>query len=145
MSRISASMLTQDTESIQKEHGILVVDVQSGVDNPRHFARSLIFFCTASGVNDVGAAGTQLLQTAAEAELQKLGATHIAQQDLDIGGVPGVETSLQLSSSGVGTIYESQLEVLPKPNVLCSVTLAVVAGDSTGNIISTAAATAQFP
>jgi hypothetical protein len=145
LSGTSASALTQDVASLGKADSVVVVDVKSGVDNPRHFFRSLNAFCTASGVNNVGAAAVQLFRTAAVAEVEKFGATHIAQQDLDIGGVPGVETSFQLSSSGVGTIDESQLEVAPKPNDACSVTLAVVPGESAVNILGTAAATAQFP
>ena len=71
-----------------------------------------------------------------------LSATHITQKDLEIGGVPGVETSYDLTASGVGTISASQLEVLPAPNKICEVT---VSGGSQGTVISVAAATAQFP
>ena len=59
--------------------------------------------------------------------------------------MPGVETSYQLNSSSAGTIHGSQLEVLPKPDKACFVTLTVVHGQSADNILSVAAATAQFP
>jgi hypothetical protein len=145
LSGLSASALVQDMESLQKLHAVIVFDVKSAVDSPEHFARNLNAYCTASGVTDVGAAGVPLLKTGAAAEFEKAGATHIIQKDLEIGGVPGVETSYQLSSSSEGTIYGSQLEVLPKPDKACFATVTAGKGESEGNVLSTAAATAQFP
>jgi hypothetical protein len=146
LSGVSASALVQDMESLQKLHGIAVYDVKSAVDSPSHFARNLNAYCAVSGVTEAGAAGVPLLKAGAAAEFEKqLGATHITQKDLKIGGVPGVETSYQLSSSTEGTIYASQLEVLPKPDKVCYVTVSVGEGESLGNVPGTAAATAQFP
>jgi hypothetical protein len=145
LSGISAATVEQDLETLQKLHGILVVDAKFAIDNPQKFAPSLNAYCSDSGVTDVGADGVPLLTTGAAAEFEKSGASHVTQKDLEIGGVPGVETSYQLSSSSKGTIYGSQLEVLPKPNVACFVTLSVGEGESAGNILSTAAVTAQFP
>lgn len=130
---------------VDKLHGVFVFDVKSAVDSPQHFGRDLNAYCVVSGVTDVGTAGLPLLKQIAPAEFEKLGATHITQKDLDIGGVPGVETSYQLSSSSEGTLYGSQLEVLPKPDKACYVTATVVKGESEGNVLSVAAATAQFP
>jgi hypothetical protein len=126
LSGISASTLVQDMESLQKLHAVFVFDVKSAVDSPVHFARNL-------------------LKTSATAELEKAGATHITQRDLEIGGVPGVQTSYQLISSSEGTIYGSQLEVLPKPDKACFATVTAGKGESEGNVLSVAAATAQFP
>jgi hypothetical protein len=56
-----------------------------------------------------------------------------------------VETSYQLSSSSEGTIYGSQLEVLPKPSKACFVTVTAGKGESQGNVLRVAAATAKFP
>ena len=142
---LSAAALVRDLETVQKLHGIMVVDVKSAVDDPNHFARNLNAYCSASGITDTGSAGLPLLRTGAAAEFEKAGATHITQKDLEIGGVPGVETSYQLSSPTVGTLYGSQLEVLPKPDDACFVTLAFDASESAGSVLSTAAATAQFP
>lgn len=142
---VSASTLVQAMESQQKLHPVYVFDVKSAVDSPKHFARNLNAYCGVSGVTDVGAAGVPLLKQVASAEFEKLGATHITQQDLEIGGVPGVEISYQLSSSSEGTLYGSQLEVLPKPDKLCTVTLSIAKGESAGNILGVAATTAQFP
>jgi hypothetical protein len=146
LSDVSAATLTQETESLQKLHAVNVFDVKSAVDSPQHFARSLNAYCFVSGVTDVGAAGVPFLKAAAAAEFAKLGSTHITQKDLEIGGVSGAETSYQVSSSGYGTIYGWQLDVLPKPDKACAVTVTVAKGESPGNaIVSVAAATAQFP
>jgi hypothetical protein len=131
-------------ESLQKLHAVVVYDVKSAVDSPQHFARNLNAYCAVSGVTDVGAAGVALVKTSAAAEFENAGATHIAQKDLQIGGMPGVETTYQLSSSE-GTIYGSQLEVLPKPDKACYVTVTAGQGEAEGNVLSVAAATAQFP
>jgi hypothetical protein len=145
LSGFSASTLISDMQSLQKLHALFVVDVKSAVDGSQHFAPNLNAYCVASGVTDVGAAGAPLLKEEAAAEFEKVGATHVTQENLQIGGVPGVETSYQLSSSSVGTLYGSQLEVLPKSNQACFVTLTVAKGQSSAGILSVAAATAQFP
>jgi hypothetical protein len=145
LSGVSASTLIQDMESLQKLHGVFVFDVKSAVDSPQGFARNLNAYCIVSGVTDAGAAGVPLLKTSTAAEFEKSGATHLTQKDLQIGGVPGVETSYQLNSSTEGTIYGSQLEVLPNPDKACYVTVTVVKGESAGNVLGVAAATAQFP
>jgi hypothetical protein len=140
---ISSAALVQDMTSLQKLHGIIVFDVASAVDH--HFADNLNAYCSTSGVTEVGAAGVPLVKEEAATEFQNLDATHIAQRELAIGGVPGVNTSYQVYSATEGTIYGSQLEVLPAPNKICFVTVTDGKGESDGSVVSTAAATAQFP
>jgi hypothetical protein len=140
---ISSAELVQDVTSLQKLHAIIVFDVASAVDG--HFARNLNAYCSTSGVTEVGAAAVPLVKEEAVAEFQKLDSTHITQRELEIGGVPGVDTSYQVYSSSQGTIYGSQLEVLPAPNKICFVTVTDGKGESDGSVVSTAAATAQFP
>lgn len=142
---LSAATLVQDMESLQNLHAVFVFDVKAAVDGPQNFAPDLDAYCLASGVTDVGAAGVPFLKASAAAGFGKIEATHVTQKDLEIGGVPGVETSYQLSSSSAGTLYGSQLEVLPKPDQACFVTVTVAKGQSAGNVLSVAAATAQFP
>jgi len=78
--------------------------------------------------------------------LKGINATHITAKDLKIGGVPGVELSYQYSPSGnYGTLYGSELAVLPKPDKECLVTATVGEGESLDSVLSVAAATAQFP
>ena len=145
VSGFSVSTIERNIASVQKLHGVIVFDVKSAVDSPDHVTPNLNAYCAASGVTDAGAAGVPLLKSAAAAEYGKVGATHITQQEREVGGVPGVETSYQLSSSGEGTLYGSQLEVLPAQNKVCFITVTVGKGESDGSIVSTAAATAQFP
>jgi hypothetical protein len=140
---ISSAELVQDMTSLQKLHAIIVFDVTSAVQH--HFARNLNGYCSTSGVTEVGAAGVPLVKQEAAAELQNLDATNITQRELEIGGVPGVETSYQVHSSTQGTIYGSQLEVLPAADKVCFVTVTAGQGESDGSVVSTAAATAQFP
>jgi hypothetical protein len=142
---ISASVLEQDMTSLEKLHGIIVFDVKSGVDSSTHFTRNLNAYCSVSGVTEAGAAAVPFIKQAASAEFEQLGATHVTQQDLEIGAVPGVDTSYQVQSSTQGTLHGAQLEVAPKPDQLCFVTLSFGPGESGGSVLSTAAATAQFP
>lgn len=142
---ISPAALAQDMTSLQKLHGIIVFDVKSAVDSPDRFTRNLNTYCDDSGVTEAGAAAVPFIKAAASAEFGKLGATHITERDLEVGGVPGADTSYQLQSSTEGTLYGSQLEVAPKPDQLCFVTLSFGEGESGGDVLSTAAATAQFP
>jgi hypothetical protein len=86
-----------------------------------------------------------MLKSVASAEFGKAGATHITQRQLEVGGVPGVDSSYQLHSSTEGTLYASQLEVLPAQNKICVVTVTAGKGESEGSVVSLAAATAQFP
>jgi hypothetical protein len=140
---ISSAQLVQDMTALQKLHGIIVFDVASAVDG--HFARNLNAYCSTSGVTETGAAAVPLVKEEAAAEFAKLDSTNITQRDLEIGGVPGVETSYQVYSATQGTIYGSQLEVLPASDKICFVTVTEGKGESDGDVVSTAAATAQFP
>jgi hypothetical protein len=144
LSGVSATAVVQNMESLQKSHAVFVYDLKSAVDSPQQYARTLAAYCAVSGVTDVGASGVPFLQTVTAAGLEKVGATHVTHRDLEIGGVPGVETFYTLTSTE-GALYGSQLEVLPKPDKLCLVTLTVGKGESRGKVLSTAAATAQFP
>jgi hypothetical protein len=142
---ISASTAVQDLETMQKLHAVVLYDIATGVKSSQHFTPNISAYCVVSDVTDVGAAGVPLLKQGAAAEFGQSGATHITQKDIEIGGVPGVETSYQLSSSGAGVIDGSQLEVLPKPDKGCFVTLTSGQGQPEGNVLRVAAATAQFP
>ena len=142
---LPAATIEQDIASIQKLHGLIVFDVKSAVNSPDHFADNLSAYCGASDVNDVGAAGVPLLKESAAAEFAQVKATHIAQREIEVGGVPAVESSYQLTSLTEGTLYGTQLEVLPAQNKICFVTVTVGKAETDGDVVSTAAATAQFP
>lgn len=145
LSGVSAATIIADMEQIQSKHGIIVFDVNSAGSNPGHFATNLNAFCLSSGVTDTGAAALPpLKEQVPESLRQSLHATGIRERDMTIGGVPGLATSYSLNSA-IGTIAETQLEVLPKPDTACIVTLTSPAGKMPARVIDEAAATAQFP
>jgi len=141
---LSASAAEQDMSALQKDHAIFAYDIASVTSDPNHFARNINAYCLPSGVTDTGSAGIPLLQQSAKTELATIG-TDITQKDITIGGVPGIETSYKLNNASGGEILESQLEVLPKSDVGCFVTLSYSGSEGAGNYLAVAAATAQFP
>jgi hypothetical protein len=142
---MSNASLVQDAQELQKLHSVVVWDVNSVADSSQHFARNLNAYCLSGAGIGVGTAGVPDLKTAAAGQLESQGATQVTQQDLTIGGMPGVETSYQLTSSTVGTLYGAQLEVVPKSDDACVVTESWGEGESGGSVLSVAAATAEFP
>lgn len=140
----SASTLVQEAESLVKLHAIIAIDVASAVKSPDHFTRNINAYCVTSGIDDTGSAGVPFLQQAAKAQFSTI-ASNVTQRKVEIGGVPGVETSYQLSTKSGTEIGAAQLEVLPKPDKACFVTLTFGSPQNEGNYLSVAAATAQFP
>jgi hypothetical protein len=131
----SATTFVQQLESLQKLHAIFVYDAKSAAPGPRHFVPNFDALCGPSGTTDVGAAGIPFIKAneadEATGDLKIIGATHITAKDLKIGGVPGVEFSYQYSPAGdYGTLYGSQLALLPKPHKVCLVTATVGEGES---------------
>ena len=143
MTGVSVSTLVQEMESLQKQHAIFAADIASAVSDPYHFARNIDAFCSSSGITETGSAGVPFVEQATKAELSTI-ASHITQQDAEIGGVPGVETSYQISTKSDGTLRGWQLEVLPKPGKACFVSLSVSSSESPGNYLAVAEATAQY-
>ena len=141
---LSASTLVQEAETIEKLHGIIAIDLASAVKSPEHFTRNINAYCVTSGINDTGSAGVPFLQQAAKTEFSTI-ASDITQRDVEVGGVPGVETSYQLSTKSGMKIGAAQLEVLPKPDKGCFVTLTYGSPQDEGNYLNVAAATARFP
>jgi hypothetical protein len=138
--------MLQQLQALQKSHAVVIYDVKAAVDSSQHFAPNLNAYCVTTGVTDVGAAGIPLIKEGSAAELQKAGATHVTQKDVEIGGVPGVATSYQFHSPTTGVVIDgTQLEVLPKPEKACFVTVTTNPGLAASTIVSVAAATAQFP
>jgi hypothetical protein len=140
---LSATQVSQDLTELQKVHGVIAVDIASAVADHGKFARTVNAYCGESGVTDTGSGGIPLIKAGAKDEIGSIG-SHITQQDTEIGGVPGVQTSYQLKSATIGTLYGSQLEVLPKPSVACFVTLSAITPGQL-SVLAVAAKTAQFP
>jgi hypothetical protein len=141
---VSPAQLIQDMQSLQQLHGLVVVDVKSAVDSPQHFATTLNAYCTSSGVTDTGTASLPLLRQETIAGMQQIHAGHISVKDVEVGGIPGLQTSYTLSSSSAGTLEGQQLEVLPKPDRACFLTLTAAKGQLPSSVLPVVAATAIF-
>lgn len=141
---LSAQQLLQAMQTLQKQHALFVFDVKSGIDSPEHVATTLDAYCISSGVTDTGSAGLPALKQGVAAGMQQIHAGHIAQKDVEVGGIPGVRTSYTLSSSSAGTLEGQQLEVLPKPDRACFLTLAAPPRQFPNAVLPVVAATAVF-
>lgn len=141
---LNASTIEQDLQSLQKDHAVFAFDVASGASNANHYVRNLNAYCLSSGITNTGRAGVPFLTQATKSELSTI-ASDITQHDVMIGGVPGLETSYKLNSASGADVQGAQLEVLPKPDVICTVTLSFSSPETAGNYLAVAAATAQFP
>jgi hypothetical protein len=120
---VSQGTLNQGLQALQKLHAVYAVDTRSIASSPGHFATNVNAYCTSSGVSASGAGGVSILRQSAVTELQQLGAQNLSQADIKIGGVPGVQTSYTLITSGAGALHAAQLEVLPAPERACFITL----------------------
>ncbi len=140
---VSQATLTQDLQALQKLHAVYAVDIKSTVSSPEHFATNLNAYCTNSGVTESGSAGVAILRQSAATELEQIGAHNLSQTDVKIGGVPGVQTSYTLSTSGAGTLHAAQLEVLPKSDRACFVTL-TAAGPLPSGVLAHIAPSVQY-
>jgi hypothetical protein len=120
---ISQATLTRDMQALQKLHAVYAVDIKSTASSPGHFSTNVNAYCTNSGITESGSAGVPILRQSAATELQQIGGQNLSQTNLKVGGVPGLRTSYTLSTSGAGTLHAAQLEVLPKPDRACFVTL----------------------
>ena len=140
---ISAQQLIQDMQTLQKLHALFVFDLKSAVDSPEHFATNLDAYCISSGVTDTGTAGLPLLRQESLAAMQQIHAGHVAQKDMEIGGIPGLRTTYTLSSAA-GTLKGQQLEVEPKPDRACFVTLTAPARQFPNAVLPVVAATTVF-
>ena len=119
----SQATLTQALQAMQKLHGVYAVDIKSIARSPGHFATTINGYCVTSGITDTGSAAVPILRQEVAAQLPQIGARHLSQADVEVGGIPGVRTSYTLSTSAAGTLHAAQLEVLPKPDRACFVTL----------------------
>jgi hypothetical protein len=135
--------LSQTLQALQKLHAVYAVDVNSVASSPGHFSTNVNGYCVDSGLSQSGSAGVPLVRQLAATELQRLGAQNLTQADVDIGGVPGVQTSYTLSTSAAGTLHAAQLEVLPKPGRACFVTL-TASGSLPGAVLAELAPSVQY-
>lgn len=141
---VSQATLTREVQGLQKLHALYAVDIPSTASSPGHFATNINAYCTNSGVTESGKAGVAILRQSAATEMQQINAHILSQTDVKVGGIPGVETSYTLSTSGAGTLHAAQLEVLPKPDRACFVTL-TAAGHFPRAVLAQVARSVRYP
>jgi hypothetical protein len=144
ISGMSQSQLEQDMDSLSKLHAVYALDVDSMTNSAKHFATNISGYCTSSGVTDTGSAAVAYIRASVVSQLQEIHAHELGVTDVTIGGVPGVQNLYDLSTS-VGTLEEGQLDVAPKPDDVCFITLTAPAGQFSSSVLTTAGSTAQFP
>jgi hypothetical protein len=144
ISGMSQSELEQDMDSLSKLHAVYALDVASMESSPEHFATNISGYCSSSGVTDTGSAAVAYIRASVVTQLQELHAHELGVTDVSVGGVPGVQSLYDLGTS-VGTLEEGQLDVAPKPDVVCFITLTAPSGQFSTSELTTAASTARFP
>jgi hypothetical protein len=141
---VSQATLVQELQGLQKLHAVYAVDIMSAASSPRHFATNINAYCTNSGVTESGRAGVAILRQSVATQMQQINAHNLSQTDVKVGGIPGVKTSYSLSTSGAGTLHAAQLEVLPKPDRACFVTL-TAAGQVPRAVLAHIARSVRYP
>ena len=144
ISGMSQSAIEQDMEALSKLHAAYAMDTASMESSPKHFATNISGYCTSSGITDSGSAAIAYIRASVTSELQQFHAHGLGVTDVTVGGVPGVRNLYELGTS-LGTVEEGQLDVAPKPDDFCFITLTAPAGQFPTSELTTAASTAQFP
>jgi hypothetical protein len=134
--------LVPQVKQFMQVHGAMAVD-PGGAANSGQFPDNIAAYCFASGSNLTGSSAVPMIEKQMNTEFGGLQVTAVSMKNTVMGGVPGLETTYQLTTS-TGTLAAGQLEVAPKPQELCLVTLTTSPGSFSNSILSTAAQTAQF-
>lgn len=140
---VSQATVTRSLQALQKLHAVYALDTRSMSTAPGHFATNVNAYCTSSGLSESGAAGVPIMRQSAVTELQQVSAQNLSQTDVEIGGVPGVQTSYTLSTSGAGTLHAAQLAVLPAPERACFITL-TAAGSLPATVLAQIAPSVRY-
>jgi hypothetical protein len=141
---VNVTTMTQDVQRMQKLKGVIAVDVASAADAPGHVATSINAYCAPSGISHSGSAGVAGLRQEVPALAQALQAYDIKTSDEKVGGIPGLQVTYDLNATGGIVVHNVQLQVLPKALDACFVTLSA-SGELPSAVLTTAAATAQYP
>src|SRR5258708_9496876 len=141
---VSQATLTRDLQGLQKLHALYAVDIISTASSPGHFATNINAYCTNSGMTESGRAVVAILRQSAATEMRPINPHILSQTAINVGGIPGVDTSYSLSTSGAGTLHAAQLEVLPKPDRACFVTL-TAAGQVPRAVLAHIARSVRYP
>jgi hypothetical protein len=136
--------LVKQVVQFMQENAALAVDAKGTAATSGVFADNVSAYCVSSGTDDTGSSALPTIQNQLATQFGGLQATITSTDNLAVGGIPGLETRYQLASSSGGTLAGGQLEVAPKPQQLCLVTLTTSQSTFSNSILTTAAQTAQF-
>lgn len=141
---VNVTTMTQAVQRMQKLKGVIAIDVASAADSPGHFATSINAYCAPSGISHSGSAGVAGLRQEAPELAQALNAYDIKTSDEEVGGIPGLLVTYEVKATGGIVVHNAQLQALPKALDACFVTLSA-SGQLPSSVLTTAAATAQYP
>lgn len=130
-------------KQFQQLHAALAVDTGEAGPSSGQFPGNISAYCDNSGTDLTGGSAVPTIKKQLTSEFSGLEAADVSTGNMQVGGVPGLETTYLLASSA-GTLAAGQLEVAPKPQELCFVTLTTSQGRFSKSVLSTASQTAQF-
>lgn len=136
--------LVKQTVQFLQWHAALAVDAKGTAATSGQWADNISAYCLGSGTDLTGSSAVPTLKKDLTAEFDGLEAKVTSMENMRIGGVPGLETTYLLESSTGETLEAGQLEVAPKPQEVCFVTLTTSLSTFSSSILTTAAQTAQF-
>lgn len=135
--------LVPQVKQFQQLHGALAVDPNGPATNSGQFPDNIGAYCRVSGTALTGSSAVPTIKKQLTSEFGGLQVDDVSMGNIHVGGVPGLETTYLLNSPA-GTLAAGQLEVAPKPQEFCFVTLTTSQSAFSRSILSTAAQTAQF-
>jgi hypothetical protein len=133
----AADTLVPQVKQFQQFHAAVAVDASG------QFPDNIAAYCLNSGTDLTGSSAVPTIKKQLTSKFSGLEVTDVSMSDVTVGGVPGLETTYALDSSE-GTLTSGQLQVAPKPQEFCFVTLTTSPATFSQSILSTAAQSAQF-
>jgi hypothetical protein len=137
----TVNTLVPQVKQFEQLHAALAVDARGAATG--QFPDNIGAYCLGSGTGLTGSSAVPTIKKQVTSEFGGLQVADVSMSDVSVGGVAGLETTYLLNSSA-GTLAAGQLEVAPKPQEFCFVTLTASPGTFSKSILSTAAQTAQF-
>jgi hypothetical protein len=137
----TVNTLVPQAKQFLQLHAALAVDAKGATSG--QFPDNIAAYCVVSGTDLTGSSALPTIKKQLTSEFGGLEAADVSMSSTSVGGVPGLETTYRLDSSA-GTLAAGQLEVAPKPQENCFVTLTTSQATFSKSILATAAQTAQF-
>jgi hypothetical protein len=143
LTKAAVDTLVPQVKQFQQLHAALAVDAKEKAAASGQFPDNIGAYCVNSGTSLAGSSAVLTIRKQLTSEFGALQVSHVSMEDMPVGGVPGLEATYLLQSSG-GALAAGQLAVAPKPQEVCFVTLTTSLATFSQGILVTAAQTAQF-